>query len=144
MTFFDITSSIWPMPATGCAAPMLVPGAIAATSAAIVITNPAEAARAPEGPTKTATGVRQLSILSTICRIELSRPPGVSIRITTSGACCASARSIAWTTWAALTAWTTPSSSTIGISARAPVAGTRRKARAAAVLPSHLSGIGQL
>ena len=44
---------------------------------------PAEAARAPEGPTKTATGVRQLSILSTICRIELSRPPGVSIRITT-------------------------------------------------------------
>jgi hypothetical protein len=123
---------------------MLVPGAIAATSAAIAMMNPAEAARAPDGPTNTATGVRQLSILSTIWRIELSRPPGVSIRITTSGARCASARSIAWTTWAALTAWTTPSSSTTGISERAPVAGTRSSARAAAVLPSHLSDIPQL
>ncbi len=117
MTFFDITSSIWPIPDTGWAAPMFVPGAIAAMSAATVITKPAEAARAPDGPTKTATGVRQLSISSMIWRIELSRPPGVSIRITTSGACSASARSIACTTCAALTAWTTPSSSTIGISA---------------------------
>ena len=118
---------------------MFVPGAIAATSAATVITNPAEAARAPDGPTKTATGVRQLSILSTIWRIELSRPPGVSTRITTSGACSASARSIACTTCAALTACTTPSSSTIGISACAR-AGTRTaKARAAAT--SHLSRI---
>ena len=58
---------------------MLVPGAMAATSAAIVMTKPAEAARAPEGPTNTATGVRQFSILSTIWRMEVSRPPGVSM-----------------------------------------------------------------
>ena len=51
---------------------------MAATSAAIVMMKPAEAARAPEGPTNTATGVRQLSMASTICRIEVSRPPGVS------------------------------------------------------------------
>ena len=36
---------------------MCVPGAIAATSAAIVRMKPADAARAPDGPTKTATGV---------------------------------------------------------------------------------------
>ena len=47
------------MPDTGCAAPMLVPGAMAATSAATVMRNPADAARAPDGPTNTATGVRQ-------------------------------------------------------------------------------------
>ena len=40
------------------------------------MTKPAEAARAPDGPTNTATGVRQFSMRSTICRIELSRPPG--------------------------------------------------------------------
>ena len=68
------------------------------------MTKPAEAARAPEGPTNTATGVRQLSIRSMICRIELSRPPGVSIRTTSRGAPAASARSIAWTTWAAVMA----------------------------------------
>ena len=44
-------------PSTGCAAPMCVPGAIAATSAAIVRMKPADAARAPEGATKIATGV---------------------------------------------------------------------------------------
>ncbi len=141
MTFFDITSSIWPIPATGCAAPMLVPGAIAATSAATVMMKPAEAARAPDGPTNTATGVVQLSMLSTICRIELSRPPGVSMRTTSSGAFWASARSIACTTWAALTAWTTPSSSTTGTSARA---GNGSRAEAAATAPSHLPDMGSL
>jgi hypothetical protein len=38
-----------PPPDTGCAAPIWVPGAIAAMSAAIVMMNPAEAARAPDG-----------------------------------------------------------------------------------------------
>ena len=36
---------------------MCVPGAIAATSAAIVIRKPADAAREPDGPTNTTTGV---------------------------------------------------------------------------------------
>jgi hypothetical protein len=48
-----------------------VPGAIAATSAAIVSTNPAEAARAPAGPTNTTTGARDV-----IMRVESSNPPG--------------------------------------------------------------------
>jgi hypothetical protein len=62
-----MTSSMpGPSADTGWAAPMLVPGAMAKTSAAIPITKPAEAARAPDGPTNTATGVRQFSILSTI------------------------------------------------------------------------------
>ena len=86
MTFFDITSSICPPTFTGCAAPVFVPGAIAATSAASRITNPAEAPRAPEGATNTATGVRLASMRSTICRIAPSSPPGVFMRITTSGA----------------------------------------------------------
>ena len=56
--FLAIVSSIFsPLPATGCAAPMCVAGAIAAISAAIVIRKPADAARLPEGPTNTATGV---------------------------------------------------------------------------------------
>jgi len=40
-----------PPTATGCAAPMFVAGAIAATCAAMVMNTPAEAARAPVGPT---------------------------------------------------------------------------------------------
>ena len=45
-----------PLPETGCAAPIWVLGAIAAMCPAIVIKVPAEAARAPAGPTKTTTG----------------------------------------------------------------------------------------
>ena len=40
-----------PCPPTGCAAPMLVPGAIAATCAASVMKTPAEPAPAPLGAT---------------------------------------------------------------------------------------------
>jgi hypothetical protein len=98
VTFFDITSSISPRPETGWAAPMLVPGAMAATSAEMVMMKPAEAARAPEGPTKTAIGVLQFSMWSTICRMEVSSPPGVSRRMTRRGAPAASASSMAWTT----------------------------------------------
>ena len=51
-TFSDMVSSISRPPApTGWAAPILVPGAMAAMSAAMVIITPAEAARAPEGLT---------------------------------------------------------------------------------------------
>jgi hypothetical protein len=50
MILSDMVSLIsCPPAATGWAAPMLVPGAMAATSAAMVIMTPAEAARAPLG-----------------------------------------------------------------------------------------------
>ncbi len=44
-------SPVPPPTATGCAAPIFVAGAIAATCAAIVMKTPAEAARAPAGAT---------------------------------------------------------------------------------------------
>ena len=47
-----------PMP-TGCAAPMLEPGAIAATCAASVMNVPAEPAHAPCGATYTTIGTRE-------------------------------------------------------------------------------------
>ena len=54
--------AVGPSPAgadTGWAAPMWVPGAMAATSAASVMRNPADAARAPDGATNTTTGARR-------------------------------------------------------------------------------------
>jgi len=52
-TFASMTSSVSPPPPmpTGCAAPMFVPGAMAATFAARVMNMPADAARAPDGVT---------------------------------------------------------------------------------------------
>ena len=52
---------------------------------------PALAARAPSGLTYTATGTRAARIAWMTWRIDVSRPPGVSRRITTSGAPPASA-----------------------------------------------------
>ena len=50
--FFMLSLSMLPPPtATGCAAPMLVAGAMAATCAAMVMNTPAEAARPPVGAT---------------------------------------------------------------------------------------------
>ena len=46
MTF---SSSIAPATPTGCAAPMFVPGAMAATGQPTMMNVPAEAARAPDG-----------------------------------------------------------------------------------------------
>ena len=78
-TFFSIVSSILPPPnPTGCAAPIFVPGAMAATWAAIVIRTPAEAARAPLGATYTMTGTGEFRMDCTMSRIAVSRPPGVS------------------------------------------------------------------
>ena len=75
--FLAIVSSIFsPLPWTGCAAPMCVPGAIAATSAAIVMRKPADAARLPAGPTKTATGVLDAIMRETMARVESSEPAG--------------------------------------------------------------------
>jgi len=55
---------------------MCVPRAIAATSAARAM-NPADAARAPAGPTNTAIGVRAAIMRDTIVRVDSSSPPGV-------------------------------------------------------------------
>ena len=73
---------------------MLVPGAMAATSAAIVRMKPAEAARVPDGPTQIATGVFAASMCVMICRVESTRPPGVRSVKTSSAAWSRSARSI--------------------------------------------------
>src|SRR5437764_3108931 len=64
---------------TGCADPMFVPGAIAAMSAASVMYMPAEAARAPDGETKTTTGTGAASTFLMMLRMEVSSPPGVSM-----------------------------------------------------------------
>ena len=88
-------SSIFsPLPDTGCAAPMCVPGAMAAMSAAMVMRKPAEAARFPDGPTKTATGVLARMMALLMSRVESTRPPGVRSVITISAAPAASAFSI--------------------------------------------------
>jgi uncharacterized membrane protein len=67
-----------PCRSTGVAAPMVVPGAIAATWAAKVMIAPAEAARAPEGVTYITTGMSATRNALTISRMEVSSPPGVS------------------------------------------------------------------
>ena len=56
---------------------MCVPGAIAATSAAIVMRNPADAARLPGGDTKTTTGVLDSMMAVLMSRVESTSPPGV-------------------------------------------------------------------
>ena len=78
-TFSAMVLSIFFCPRlTGCAAPILVLGAMAAMSAARVIITPAEAARAPLGETKTTTGISEARTDMTIERMERARPPGVS------------------------------------------------------------------
>ena len=64
------------------AAMTLVPGAIAAICEAIVMNVPAEAALEPLGPTNVANGTAEFKIPLIICRMEVSSPPGVSMRIT--------------------------------------------------------------
>ncbi len=88
---------------------MCVPGDIAATSAAIVRMNPAEAARAPDGDTKIATGTFAAIIRVTIARVESSSPPGVRKVNTTSTAPAISACSIASIMNSAETGWMMPS-----------------------------------
>ena len=72
----------------GVAAPMFVPGAMAAMWADMVMKVPAEAARAPPGATKTATGTGEANISLTMSRVLLTSPPGVSRRIKRSWAPC--------------------------------------------------------
>ena len=90
---------------------MCVPGAIAATSAAIVRMNPAEAARAPDGATNMATGVLAAISRETIARVESTSPPGVRSVKTTSAAPARSARSSVAIMYSAETGWMMPSTS---------------------------------
>src|SRR5207302_3972295 len=71
---------------------MLVPGAIARTSAAWATKSPAEAARAPLGYTYTTTGTLEFRRLVTISSIELEIPPGVLTTTRRASAWSASAR----------------------------------------------------
>ena len=84
-----------PPPATGCAAPIWVLGAIAAMWPAIVMNVPAEAARAPAGLTNTTTGTCAARKRCTISSVEVISPPGVSSISTHAAALCSSARSSA-------------------------------------------------
>ena len=84
---------------------MCVPGAIAATSAAIVRMNPADAARAPDGATKIATGVLAATMCVTMARVDSTSPPGVRSVSTTSAAPARSARSSVLVTYSADTGW---------------------------------------
>src|SRR5207248_10999449 len=84
---------------------MCVPGAIAAISAAIVRMKPADAARAPDGATNTATGVFAATMCDTMSRVESMRPPGVRSVKTTSAAPVRSARSIVSIMYSADTGW---------------------------------------
>ena len=68
----------------GVAAPMFVPGDIAATSAAMVMNTPAEAAWPPEGVTHTITGTGATNSRDTMSRMLLSSPPGVSSSTTSA------------------------------------------------------------
>jgi len=67
---------------------------MAAISAAIVMRKPADAARAPDGAMKIATGVLAASMCVTISCVESTSPPGVRSVKTTSAARARSARSI--------------------------------------------------
>ena len=59
---------------------------MAATSAAIIRTNPADAARPPEGATRMATGAREVIIRDTMVRVDSRRPPGVRSTMMTMSA----------------------------------------------------------
>ena len=67
-----------PLSEIGVDDPMFVCGAIAATSAAIVMTAPAESALEPGGATYTTTGTSAPRNRLTMPRIDDASPPGVS------------------------------------------------------------------
>ena len=72
----SVPSMSSPWPPTGVAAPMFVPGAIAATWPASVMNVPALAARPPAGATHTMTGRGASSSAWTMSRVASSEPPG--------------------------------------------------------------------
>ena len=91
---FSVSDRSFPLASTGAAAPTVVLGDMADTWAAARMNVPADAARAPDGVTRTATGTGESTIIPAISRAESSRPPGVSSSMIRRGAPCASARSI--------------------------------------------------
>src|SRR5918999_449956 len=119
------STSLPPSRSTGVAAPIVVPEAMAATCAAIVMRAPAEAARAPDGATWTTTGTfapRKDWIMS---RMEASSPPGVSSSIRNAWWASSCARASPSRMWSAITGVITPSTSvtsTVVAWARVPVA----------------------
>src|SRR5438094_563538 len=118
-----LSLSMPPPTDTGWAAPMFVAGAMAATWAAMVMKTPAEAARAPVGPTHTTTGISALSRRWQIARIERSRPPGVSSWMTSACAPPAFARVSALSMRRSVTGLMTPSMTTVATGAGAADAG---------------------
>src|SRR5579864_5515046 len=86
---------------------------------------PALAARAPEGATYATTGIVEASRSWTIRRIDVSRPPGVSRRRTTSCACSRVARARPRCTYSAVAGPMTPVtfSATTGAGPAARIAG---------------------
>ena len=88
---------------TGVDEPMFVCGAIAAMSADIAITAPAESALEPGGETYTITGTSAARKRLTIPRIDDASPPGVSRTRTTAANPSSSARSTAFSTYSCVT-----------------------------------------
>jgi hypothetical protein len=109
------------------AAPMLVPGAIAATCAAIVMKTPAEPAPAPLGATYTITGIGAARRSFTTVRADVSRPPGVSSSISSAAAPSVFARSIASATYAATAGPIAPSTTMRCTTAARAHAGRRQR-----------------
>src|SRR3989442_10517744 len=87
---------------------MFVPGAIAATGHPSMMMAPADAARAPVGPTQQITGTFDPAMACTMPRIEDDRPPGVSILIKTEEACSVFAVLMPRSTYRALSGSTVP------------------------------------
>jgi hypothetical protein len=110
-----------PPSGTGWAAPMLVPGAMAATWAARVTKRPAEAARAPGGATYTTTGTGLPRISFTKVRVDSIKPPGVSSTISRHSACrsaaVANARRTTRTVTGVMASFSSRTSTTTGIAA---------------------------
>jgi hypothetical protein len=110
--FCFMTASISPVISTGCAAPVLVPGAMAATSPASRMKKPAEAARAPLGATYVTTGMGAATIFSMDSRMASMRPPGVFRRTSSNAASSCLACWMARDRISAVTGWIIPSTST--------------------------------
>ena len=81
---FMVSGSSSPPAPTGEAAPMVVPGDMAATCADATRNVPADAALDPEGVTRTAMGTGESRMSPTISRIDSRSPPGVSSSSTKS------------------------------------------------------------
>ena len=97
------------MASRGEAAPVWVPGAMAATSAERRMKKPADAPREPAGATYTATGARESMMCWMMSRIDVSRPPGVSMVIRTNAAPLPLAWSMPPSTYSAMTGSISPS-----------------------------------